>query len=145
MILQDRTGINRKDEVMIKAVRLHNASCFTRTISQSSVSFPNTTINKEPSIYARDSVLVCACASVMKTVAISLPVWPVVFTLLFIFLLHNGKLFKSKPVQHLWHRSVTFLPQIVPLVGFIVTSGRNGCNTTLCTKSGQQSDEGLGF
>lgn len=78
-----------EDEVIMKAVRLHNASCFTRTISQSSVSFANTTINKEPSVYARDSGLVCACASGMKTVAISLPVCPVVFTLSFIFLLHN--------------------------------------------------------
>lgn len=126
MILQDRTGMKPKDEVIIKAVRLHNASCFTQTISQSSVSFTNTTINKEPSVYARDSGLVCACASVMKTVAISLPVCPVVFTLSFIFLLHNsGKRFKSKPDQHLGHRSVAFLPQLV-LVVFIVTSGRNG-------------------
>lgn len=73
MILEDRTGMKPKDEVIIKAVRLHNASCFTRTIRQSSVSFTNTTIDKEPSVYARDSVVVCACASEMKTVAIFPP------------------------------------------------------------------------
>lgn len=71
--LQDLVGQNRnpeeKDEVIIMATRLHNASCFTRTIGRSSVSFMDTTINKEPSVYARDWVFVCAFASVMRTMA----------------------------------------------------------------------------
>lgn len=60
-------------EVIIMAVCLHNASRFAQTIGRSLVSFTYTTINKEPSVNARDWVSVCACASVKEAMAAFTP------------------------------------------------------------------------